>query len=327
MRPRSIALMVGAGAAWGTAFLFVHAALKGFGPVQIGAFRNAIAAATVLAASPFLGGVDGGSARRLARRPLLALVAGAAGFSLPILLVSHGERSVPSGLTAVLVSTSPLIIAVVAPWFAPSERLGLRGLGGLVMGFAGVAVAVGIDSSLLSGDLGAIAALLLAATSSAFYPLIVHRWYEGVGPLAVTLHAALGGAVVLAPFLLLEGAPTPTAGSLAGLLALGVVATALPYLLFTTLVAEVGAGRASPTYFLIPVTGLLLGVLVLGEAITWTAPLGLALILFGVRTAGTATEAEPLPVTTSQPQPTPKGTHVRAAIPHPEEPRSAEHAS
>jgi drug/metabolite transporter (DMT)-like permease len=326
MRPRSIALMVGAGAAWGTAFLFVHAALKGFGPVQIGAFRNAVAAVTVLAAAPFLGGIEA-PARRLAGRALLALLAGAAGFSFPILLVSHGERSVPSGLTAVLVSTSPLIIALVAPWFAPSERLGLRGLGGLVIGFAGVAVAVGVDSSLPSGDLAAIAALLLAATSSAFYPLIVHRWYEGVEPLAVTLSASLGGAVLLAPFLLLEGAPTPTLGAVAGLLALGVVATALPYMLFTTLVAEVGAGLASPTYFLIPITGLMLGVVVLGEDLTWTAPIGLVLILVGVRIAGTATEAEPVPTTATTTTQPPEGPHVRAAIPHREEPRSAEHAS
>jgi drug/metabolite transporter (DMT)-like permease len=326
MRPRSIALMVGAGGAWGTAFLFVHAALAGFGPVQIGAFRNAIAALTVLAASPFLGGIDRGTARRLARLPFLALLAGAAGFALPVILVSHGERSISSGLAAVLMSTSPLIIALATPWLAPSERLGARGIAGLVIGFAGVAIAVGVDS--LPGDeWPAVASLLLGAAASAAYPLIVHRWYVGVGPLAVTLHASLGGALVLAPFLVLEGAPTPSPGAVAGLVALGVVATALPYLLFTTLVAEVGAGLASPTYFLIPITGLLLGIVALGEAATWTAPLGLALILLGVRTTGTAAEAEPLPATTCQTQSTPKGPHARAAIHHPEEPRRAEHAS
>ncbi len=327
MRTRSIALMVGAGASWGTAFLFVHAALKGFGPVQIGAYRNAIAAATVLAVSPFLGGVGMATVRRLARRPLLAMVAGTAGFSLPILLVSHGEKSLRSGLTAVLVSTSPLIIALVAPWFAPSERLGMRGIAGLLIGFAGVAVAVGIGESLAAGDLLAVGSLLLAAASSAFYPLVVHRWYAGEEPLAVTLHASLGGAVVLLPFLLLESAPSPSPGAVGGLVALGVVATALPYLLFTTLVAEVGAGRASPTYFLIPITGLLLGVLALGEAVTWTAPLGLALILYGIRVAGTAVESEPIPSTPPLIPTTTEGPHARPEIPHPEAPRGAEHAS
>lgn len=320
MAPRHIVLLAAAGGAWGSAFLFIHRALEGFGPVQIGVLRNAVAALVVGAVIAVAGGVGRSTLVALARRPGLALLTGAVGFAIPVIIVSNAERHLPSGLTAVILSSSPLLIALAAPWVAPEERVGRRGAIGLLVGFAGVALAVGAgDGSVSLGELPLLGSLILAAAMSAAYPLIVRRHYPGIPPTAITLHATIGGSVLLMPLLVLEPVAAPSAEAVLSLLALGAVATALPFLLFTILLGEVGASRASLAFFLIPATALLLGVAVLGEQASPTALLGLALILAGVRLAAVAEAAEELPKAK-------KGcTDVRPQVPHPQRPRGAQH--
>lgn len=192
--------------------------------------------------------------RDLPRGPVVAFAV--AEIVLPFPLIAAGEQVVPSSLAAILIATLPLIIALLALRFDHSERVaGLR-LVGLFVGLGGVALLLGVA--------------VAAARMQDVHPL---------GPLAVALAVA---TVLLAPAAVLA----PPSSALAGrawmsLVVLGIVCTALAFLLYFSLIQEVGPSRASLITYVHPVVAVALGVAFLGESVTAAAVAGLLLILLG----------------------------------------------
>ena len=272
-----------AGAAWGSAFLLIAEALDAFDPALIGLLRNASAALAIGVVVALGGDAPKRALRMLLRRPFLALAAGAVGFTLPLLLVATAEHHLASGFVATVMASSPLLLALASPWLPADERVDRRSAAGVIIGMVGVVLVAGGHGLVTPQHALSVFLLLIASALSAAYPLIVKYWYHEVPAAASTLHAAVGGTVVLIPVLPFVASPTPpVAGPALATVGLGVVATALPFLTFTSLVADVGATRASLVYYLIPLTAVLLGVVLLGERPTLTACAGLALILLGV---------------------------------------------
>ena len=179
--------------------------------------------------------------------------------ALPFSLITFGEHEVPSGLTAVLISPAALFVALFAPFIDPSERIDRRQGVGMVIGLLGVAIVVGVESiSTLEQFLGALA-MVGAAACYALGGFVVKRRYGRLTSIQasfVSISAAslwtLPAAVGTAP------TETPGLGAVAAVVALGVVATALAFVIFYTLIAEVGAGRASLVSYLAPGRGAVL---------------------------------------------------------------------
>jgi drug/metabolite transporter (DMT)-like permease len=283
MSPRHIGLLAALSAIWGGSYLLIKYALEDFSAPMIVWMRTALAALVLAVA---LRGAVRGALADMRRRPGWAATLGFVAVALPFSLITFGEHEVPSGLTAVLISPAALFVALFAPFIDPSERIDRRQGVGMLIGLAGVALVVGVESiSTLAQFLGALA-MVGAAACYALGGFVVKRRYGRLTSIQasfVSISAAslwtLPAAVATAP------TETPGLGAVAAVVGLGVIATALAFVIFYTLIAEVGAGRASLVSYLAPGVALFYGAIFLDEEITVAAVAGLALILGGVALA------------------------------------------
>ncbi len=302
MTPRQVALLGSLAAIWGSSYLLIKYALRGFSPAEIVCVRAAGAALVLWPLCRWRGGEARAALPDIRRRPLVALGLGAIAVAAPFLLISFGEREVPSGLTAILISPSPIFVALFAPALDTSERLrGVQWLG-LGAGLAGVAVLVGVESvSSLSQFLGAVA-VLGASACYALGSFVVKGAYRGIPSLVVSTFSVTAAAVLTLPVAIATAEPhAPGLGPVAALAALAVVHTGLALLIFYTLISEVGAGRANLVSYLAPPFALAYGAVFLSESITVAAIAGLVLILSGVTLASRRPQPPPeaAPVATS----------------------------
>ncbi|QEC49072.1 DMT family transporter [Baekduia soli] len=263
---------------WGIPYLFIKIAVDDGVPPVFLAWSRVTLAAVVLLLLSHRAGVLAPARAHLGRLALYAVIE----ICIPFPLIAAGEQHVSSSLAAILIAAVPMLVALLALRFDPAERAtGARAVG-LVVGFAGVVALVGLD---VTGDGSALLcalAILLAAVGYAAGPMILSRHLTGLDPRALMAVALSFAAVILTPAALL--APprhTPSGEALASIVVLGLLCTAMAFVLFGTLIAEVGAGRATVITYVAPIVAVALGVTVLGERPGAGAVAGLLLILAG----------------------------------------------
>jgi drug/metabolite transporter (DMT)-like permease len=202
--------------------------------------------------------------------------------SVPFPLIALGEQHVASSLAAILIASVPLIIALLALRFDPTERATGARLFGLLLGFGGVVALVGLDVSGQSDELLGALAILGAAVGYAIGPLVLkHRLVE------LDPRATMGGSLAIASLILAPAAAltapseAPTAGAVASIVVLGLVCTAIAFVIFNVLIGEAGPGKALVITYVNPLVAVALGVTLLGERPGAGAVAGLLLILAG----------------------------------------------
>ena len=286
MAPRYLLMLVALGAIWGASYLFNEIALDDLEPAPLieGRFLLALA---------FLVGVTAITRERretlaaLGTAPWRFAVVAVLNAGLPFLLIAWGQQYVDSGLTGILIASSPIFTALLAIVYDPAERAtGIR-LAGLLVGFAGVAVLLGVQpaggTDSLFGALAIVVAALLYAASS----LYIGRRLTGVPRLAIALGTAFWAAVVTLPLAVADApAEMPGWDTVAAVAALGIAGTGIAYLLYVAIIGGAGASKAILVNYLIPSMAVAYGVLLLDEPLTVSMVVGLALILAGV-TLGT----------------------------------------
>jgi drug/metabolite transporter (DMT)-like permease len=277
MRAADFARLVLLAAIWGSSFLFLRVAVPPLGPIAIAELRVALAG-IVLYLWLRLAHID--LAWRTNAR--LYLLVGVLNSAAPFGLFAFGALYLPASYLVVLNATAPLLGAVVsAVWLG--ERFTGRSALGFAAGICGVAALVGLGPLALSPMVGlAIAASLLASLCYAIASAYMKRHAGKVKAAAAAAGSQLGASIALAP-LLLVAPPTalPTALQWGAGFALGVLCTAIAYLLYFRLIADVGPTRALTVTFLLPVFGMLWAAIFLGEAITPTMAAGCASVLVG----------------------------------------------
>jgi drug/metabolite transporter (DMT)-like permease len=260
-------------------YLFIKIAVdEGVSPAFLSFVRVALAAAILLPIAWRMGAL-GGLRARFAPIAAFAL----AEVVVPFPLIAFGEQHVASSLAAILIAALPLTIAVLAIRFDQEERVHGSRLIGLFVGLGGVIVLFGIDVSGSTDELVGALAILGATVGYAIGPLIIKRSLRDAGHPIGMMGAALAvAAVFLAPAALLS-APSemPTGDAIAAMVVLGLVCTALAFVLWFALIAEVGPSKASIITYVNPVVAVALGVTLLGEPVTASAVAGLLLILAG----------------------------------------------
>ena len=293
MTPRQVGLLAALAAIWGGSYLLIKYALEGFSAPMIVWGRTALAALVLLIA---LRGSVRGALADMRGRPLWALVLGTVSVVAPFLLITFGEHEVPSGLTAVLISPAALFVALFAPFIDPSERIGRSQAVGMLAGLAGVALVVGVESISTFGQFLGALAMVGAAAFYALGGFVVKRRYGRLTSMQTSFVSLSVASIVTLP-IAAATAPTeaPGLGAVAAVIALGVVGTAIAFVIFYKLIAEVGAGRASLVSYLAPGVALFYGAVFLDEAITIAAIAGLALILGGVALASRPRRRRPEP--------------------------------
>jgi len=277
VRVQDVARLLCLAALWGGSFAFIRVAVPALGPIWLAESRVALAFAALFAVS-------------LARRnvPSLAahwrtyLAVGTINSALPFALFAFAELFISASNAAILNATSPFFGAIVAAaWLR--EPLGARRLTGMALGLAGVVLLVGWQADPLSAAaLVAALACLAAALCYGLASVYAKVRMTGIPSFAIAVYSQLAAAIVLAPALPLvplPGALTPLVA--ANVLALALASTAIAYLLYFRLIADVGPARALTVTFLIPLFGVLWGVLFLGEPVAINMLSGCALILAG----------------------------------------------
>jgi drug/metabolite transporter (DMT)-like permease len=293
-------MFFGVSAIWGASYLLIKIALDGLNASVIVFARVLLASVILYFAVRAL--TDWQRATAFARRnPGRIAVLGLFSITLPFLLITYGETQISSGLTGILVAPGPLFVAALAPFVDPSERVDARGALGLGIGFAGVVLLLGVDVAGNADELLGALAVLGAALAYAIGALYAKKRFagEGVPALVMSFFSCASAAVMTLPAaaVTLPGA-SPDLGELAAVAALGVLGTALAFVLYYTLIAETGAGRALLVGYMIPPVALAYGTVLLDEEVTGVAIGGLVLILAGIALAGRereAAEEEPAP--------------------------------
>jgi drug/metabolite transporter (DMT)-like permease len=278
MTPRGWAAFAAVSVLWGMPYLLIKVVVDdGMPPAFLAWSRVVIGAAVLIAFALYAGNL---SALRGRGRWLVAFTIFE--IALPFPLIAFGEQHVSSSLTAIVIASAPLFVALLALRFDATERVGGLRLAGLFTGLAGVVALVGVDVGGSSKELVGVAAILAATVCYAIGPMLFKRHLSDLDA-----SATMAACLALASLLLLPAAlfrpPTeaPSGTALVALLALGLLCTALGLVLYGVLVAEAGAGRALVVTYVNPLVAVALGVAILDERPGPGAFVGLALILVG----------------------------------------------
>lgn len=269
---------------WGGSFFFNGVAVKELPTLSVVVARVGLAAVILLLALRFLG-----SGMPTDRRTWVAFFGmGLLNNALPFSLIVWGQGHIASGVASILNATTPLFTVVVAHWLTQDEKMTGGRLAGVIAGLAGVTVMIG-GEALASLGVSVLAQLacLGAAVSYAFAGVFGRRFKAmGVTPMQTAAGQVTASTVLLLPLMLVVDRPwaLPPPGTAAVLAIVGVAAlsTALAYILYFRILATAGATNLLLVTFLIPVTAILLGVLVLGESLQPKHGLGMALIGLGL---------------------------------------------
>ena len=275
MRPADTARLVALAAIWGASFLFMRIVAPALGPVVTAELRTLIAG-IALALYFTLVGLSA-EWRRFGRH---YVVVGILSSALPFLLWAYAALSLPAGLLSVLNATAPMFGAVCSAVLL-GERLSARRIAGLVVGVLGVALLSRPEAG-AALHYPAIAGALAACFCYGLVATYIKRWASQVPSRSMAAGSQLAAGILLTPLIPLwppMAAPTPLV--VASILALGLVCSAIAYLLYFRLIADIGATGALTVTYLIPVFGVLWGVLFLGETVSLSMLAGAVLVVLG----------------------------------------------
>jgi drug/metabolite transporter (DMT)-like permease len=275
MRRADTARLLLLAAIWGASFLFMRIAAPMLGPVLTAELRSLIAG--VALAAYFAATGFNPDWRRWGRH---YVIVGIFSSAVPFLLWAYAALSLGAGLLSVLNATAPMFGALCSALLL-GERLRASRVLGLVIGIVGVAL---VTHPAPGAELHypALCAALVAAFCYGLIATYIKRAASNAPSRGMAVGSQLAAGILLIPFIpLWPPAAAPTALAVGSILALGLVCTAIAYLLYFRLIADLGATGALTVTYLIPVFGVLWGALFLGEAITLTMLAGVALVILG----------------------------------------------
>ena len=278
------AMLIALSVLWGGSFFFNAVAVKELPSLTIVLVRVGIAAVTLWAVLTLLN-------IRIPRMKGLwpaFFGMGLLNNAIPFALFVWGQHHIASGLAAILNATTPLFTVLVAHFLTRDEKLSAGKLAGVVLGLLGVILMLGAE--LLSGlgtGLLAQLACLAAALSYAFAGVFGRRFKRmGVPPLATATGQVTASSLLILPMALVIDQPwllaPPSAHTLAALLGIGTLSTALAYILYFRILAAAGATNLALVTFLIPISAILLGGLLLDERLDAKHFVGMAMIGLGL---------------------------------------------
>lgn len=278
-------MLLSLGAIWGSSFMSVAVALEGFGPLQLAMIRI-VGAAIILTIYAWASGREmpgkGGS-------PSIWLFIVAFGFlsnALPFSLLSWGIQHVPSGFAGVCMAVVPLLVLPLAHFFVPGERLTWVKSIGFFTGFAGTLILIGPGAFRIAGGEWEALARLACVGAACSYALgsIVTRLAPTTGMISYSAATLVVASFMITPYAIaMEGIPTFAwdRGTLA-VVFLALFPTALATLMMVTVIKGPGPSFLSLVNYQVPLWSVAFGVALLGEVLSPSLFIALALILAGL---------------------------------------------
>lgn len=292
MRSRAWAAFWALGIIWGASFLLIRIGVEQLNPFELVFFRVTIAA---LGLNLVLR-LRGKSYPRDTKTIRALILIGLGNTAIPFLLITWGEKSVPSGLASVLQASVPLFSLVMAHFSFDDERMTPARIGGLITGFFGVIVlasrSFGVEQTVNSPTIEGQIAIVIASVFYAYFAIFSRKTLKGnIEPMVVSAGAmtsasvTMGFVTYLSPLL---GGPAPTALAtlrsdvVIAMLVLGFLNTLIAYMMFYYVIQELGASRSTMITYVVPLIGLTLGTLLLNEPTDARLILGALLIAAGI---------------------------------------------
>jgi drug/metabolite transporter (DMT)-like permease len=280
-----VALLLLLAAIWGASFMFIKIAVDELAPTTTMFLRLAFSAGPLLALVVYkLGTQQAWSELRAITKA--AAILGVVNTALPFTLIAWGETRIDSGVAAIGNASMPIFVTILAFRFRKSESATGARLFGVLLGLAGVAILTGVHPK--GGWAGAVGTLAVigASLSYAVGTLYTQGLLDDVRNDVLAAASISWGVLWIAPLGVAQ-APShmPSWGAIASVLALALLGTVAGQLIYFRLIYRYGSARASLVVYLLPVTALFYGALLLGETITTQAIAGLVLILTGTALA------------------------------------------
>jgi drug/metabolite transporter (DMT)-like permease len=268
---------------WGSTWAVIRVGQEGIPPLTGVALRFGIASVLLLALVRRFGVRFTWSGRELGLWAMNGLFA----FSASYTIVYWAEQHIPSGLAAVLFATYPLMVAVLAHFALPGERLGWRASAGILVGLGGVAIIFSDDLQVLGGAHAREVALvmLISPLVSAVATVAIKRWGQGIHPLSLTAVPMLLTAVLVGILAVVFERDVPLVfdlRSVGALVYLAVLGSAVTFTTYYWMLANAPATRVALIAYTIPIVAVAVGALLFDEPIRPLVLVGGALVLGGV---------------------------------------------
>ena len=278
MGTRDLGALLLLSALWGASFIFIRVAVPALGPFVLVELRVGLAATTLLLCAAALGRLQ-----KLRVRWKQFAVLGIVNVAIPFSLISAAEINLTASLAAILNSTTVMFTAVVAAvWMG--DALTARKVFGVVLGIAGVTVVVGWDPITVDrAVILSVGAMLAASLGYAVGSVYAKRTFVGSPPLAIAIGQLTAASMLVLP-LAAATLPDerPSTVVVLSVLGLALPSTAVAYMLYFRLISNVGPTSTSTVTLLVPLFGLLFGVVLLDEPVGLGTLAGLTLILSSV---------------------------------------------
>jgi len=273
MTRRGWTLFIALGVLWGMPYLLIRIAVGHIDPLVVAGSRTLIGSLLLLPVA----------LQRNALPPAFRQWKWLLAFTLieitvPWVLLGHAETRLNSSTAGLLIAVVPLFAAVIVTRLG-HEHLEPRRLFGLALGFAGVALLVGLDIHF--SDLLAVGATIVVAICYAIGPIIIDRKLNDVPSIGVVTASLILATLIYAPFAPFLWPTEVTAAAVGSVIGLGVLCTAAAFLVFFAMIAQVGPARATVITYINPAVAIMLGALVLHEPLTSGMMIGFPLVLLG----------------------------------------------
>jgi len=267
---------------WGGSFFFAEVALVDFPPMTVVAVRVILGAAILHLVLVVIG-----KPARLPMKLWGAFIAmGLLNNVIPFSLIVWGQVHIASGLASILNATTPLVGLIVAHLMTRDEKITGAKAAGIIIGFAGVAVMIGSSALETLGTEVWAQLAILGATLSYSFAAVFGKRFKALPPTTAAAGQLTGSAIVMIPLVCLIDQPwtlpQPSAQSMLALVGIAVFSTALAYVIVFRILQSAGAVNLLLVTFLVPVSAITMGVLILGESLTPDEIIGMALIGVGL---------------------------------------------
>ena len=266
---------------WGGSFFFIEIAIREMTPLTIVMCRVSFAAIILLFFLQLTG-------RKLPSTLEIwgsLLIMGAINNLIPFSLIVWGQKYIDSSLASIINATTPIFCVVLAHFLTKDEQMTKNRILGIIIGWFGVVVLIGIET--MKG-LGVHILAQIAILGAAFLyacGTIFGRRFREIDTVVVATGTLCCSAIMIIPIALIIECPwnlSPGLLTWAALLGLSVLSTSVAYLIYFKVLSTAGATNILLVTFLIPISAILLGVLVLGESPHWNAYFGMGLIFLGL---------------------------------------------
>jgi drug/metabolite transporter (DMT)-like permease len=281
MKPKEWWLLIILSVFWGGSFFFVEVALLDFQPFTLVFLRIAIAALILVGVVCLTGKRLPASFKTWSGYAVMGMLNNA----IPFSLIVWGQTHIQSGVASILNATTPIFTVLLAHFLTSDERLTTKKIMGVVIGFAGVYLMMKPELTDGFSWRGLGQAAVLGAAVSYSFAAIFGKRFKDIPAVVNSAGMLVCSSIIMLPLVIIIDSPwslRPSLEALSAVLGIAVISTAFAYLLYFHLLATAGATNVLLVTFLIPISALLLGVGILGEALKILEYAGMGSIFLGL---------------------------------------------